>query len=439
LALAREDLGGILADEMGLGKTVQIIAALLDHRRDRGPHLIIGPATILENWNRELRKFAPSLNVLVHHGADRTGFPSEMIGYDVVVSSYDLVVRDLALFKMINWTLVVLDEAQAIKNAGTLRTRSVKQLLRKCGLAVSGTPVENRLEDLWSLLDFACPGHLGTLAEFQLMFENTTDGAWALRPSVSPLILRRTIAEVAQDLPERIDIPVAIRLSRESAMKYEALRQSILAQYSTAAGLVALTKLRQFCAHPFVVESCVDDPAAHSTKYARLVEIIDEIVVAREKAIVFTSFLEMSDILSRDLSARFQIECSSIDGRTPVGARQGMIDRFTELRESAILILNPKAAGTGLNIVAANHVIHYNLEWNPAVEDQASARAHRRGQERPVTVHRLFHTGTVEELIDQRVALKRALAAGAVAPTGDIPELDQVVRALMYSPLLEGH
>jgi SNF2 family DNA or RNA helicase len=434
--LAREELGGILGDEMGLGKTIQVIAAIATRPKAR-PNLVVAPATLLENWRREIAKFAPGLKAVVHGGSRRTGFPSALREQDVVVTSYDTAVRDLGLLKMVSWYFVVLDEAQAIKNSDTLRSRTMRDIPKHAGLAVTGTPVENRLEDLWSILDFSSPGVLGPLSSFRNRFENTISGAVALQPAVSPLILRRRVAEVANDLPERIDIPVAIEMPGVEATEYERIRQETLNHYGKTAALVALTKLREFCTHPFILQPLDDDPAFSSAKYVRLIEILDEIFAAREKVIVFTSFQRMLDILVHDIQRRFGIPVFWIDGRTLVGDRQATVDRFSDTLGPALIALNPRAAGTGLNIVAANHVIHYNLEWNPAVEDQGSARAHRRGQRRPVTVHRLFYAATVEEIIDQRVTHKRQLADAAVVGTDGEDDLADIAAALQVSPVSE--
>ena len=266
--------------------------------------------------------------------------------------------------------------------------------------------------------------------------DNVADAA-ALEPLVTPLILRRRVADVAGDLPRRIDIPQPVELSEQGAVRYEALRAQILTEYGAAATLVALTKLRMYCAHPFLIDGHEGDPPFHSTKYARLVEILDEIFANGEKVLIFTSYTKMADILFDDIKTRYSLPCDVIDGRTPVAERQPTIDRFGLVVGAAALILNPRAAGTGLNITAANHVIHYNLEWNPAVEDQATARAHRRGQVLPVTVHRLFHPGTVEEVIDQRTQRKRAVASEAVIGTeGRGGDLSDIMRAIQLSPVL---
>ncbi len=432
-----EGLGCILADEMGLGKTVQVIAILAcEVDNGRMPSLVIAPATLLENWRRELQKFAPILQVLKHRGQDRTGFPSDLRTWDVVLTTYETAMRDLSLFKMIEWNVVVLDEAQAIKTPGAQRTAAVKEIPRRVGITVTGTPVENRLRDLWSLMDFAVPGFLGQLANFESRFADTTLGAAALEPIVSPLMLRRRVAEVATDLPGRIDIPQAIELSDDAAAEYDRIRAQIAVEYGAGASLVAITKLRQFCTHPFLLSGDSGDPLPLSTKYARLVEILDEVFARGEKALIFTSFTEMADLLHADLPRRFGVPCSVLDGRVEVTDRQPVVDAFQNLVGGAVLALNPKAAGVGLNITAASHVIHYNLEWNPAVEDQATARAFRRGQTRPVTVHRLFYVKTVEEVIDQRLSRKREVAGAAVIGIeGTQDDLADILRALEMSPI----
>lgn len=438
--IADEGLGCILADQMGLGKTVQVIALFLRAAvHHNGPSLVIAPATLLENWRRELFRFAPSLSVLLHQGRDRTGFPKNLQKYNLVLVSYDTAMRDVSVLEMVAWNIVVLDEAQAIKTPEAQRTKILKSLPRRMGLAVTGTPVENRLRDVWSLLDFAVPGLLGSLKQFEARYLDDEDHASALEPIVSPLILRRLVADVAKDLPERIDIPQPIPLSNDSAKRYDEIRQEIIAQYGKSASFVALSKLRMFCTHPFLLNHEKGDPLPHSSKYARLVEILDEVFAAHEKVLIFTSYTTMADILATDLHKRYRLPFSIIDGRTPVPDRQRIVDQFGESSTSAGLILNPRAAGTGLNITSANHVIHFNLEWNPALEDQATARAHRRGQTRPVTVHRLFHPGTVEEVIDERTTRKRIIATNAVVGTeGEESDIADIVRSLQMSPVMMG-
>ena len=438
--LADQDIGCILADEMGLGKTVQVIAFLAkENFCMRSPSLVIATGTLLDNWERELAKFAPSLRVLVHRGRNRTGFPNELGNHDITVTSYDTAVRDFSLLKMISWNSVILDEAQAIKNPDTQRATYIKQIPRRIGIAVTGTPYENHLRDIWSIMNFSCEDLLGPLPSFEDRFKEDFSGAAALEPIISPLILRRPLDEVVNDLPKRIDITQPLEMSHESVNQYNDLRKQLFDEYGRSAPLTSLIKLRMFCAHPLLLESENDDPLCHSLKYSRLTEILEEILLCRRKVLIFTSFSKMIDILKSDLSNRFQKQCKYIDGRTPVEKRQSIVDQFEEDQDGAILILNPKAAGTGLNITAANHVIHYNLEWNPATEDQATARAHRLGQTRPVTVHRFFYLGTVEEVIDDRLTRKRELAETVLVGTeGREEDLADITRALLISPQLDG-
>lgn len=435
--LVAEGVGGLLADEMGLGKTLQIISALSDSgAAPLRPALIIAPGSLLENWRREIGKFAPHLKVLKHHGPLRTGRPADLQPHDIVITSYDNAVGDNSLLNMIQWKVIILDEAQFIRNPEAQRTKAVKRLKRDAALAVTGTPVENRLLDLWSIMDFVLPGHLGDAKSFETHFTDDPNGAALLEPLVSPLMLRRRVAEVAKDLPPRIDIPQVLELDEAEAAAYDAERDRINAEYGAAATLVALTSLRRFCAHPALMNrsAAVADPMSFS-KFRRLDEIFSEIFSRGEKVIVFTSFTAMADMIARHVEKRFGFFAGVIDGRLPIDDRQPLIDRFSAVRGGAALVLNPKAGGAGLNITAANHVIHYNPEWNPALEDQASARAHRRGQTRPVTVHRLLVADTVEDVVDNRLTRKRSLSEAAVIGVeGKDDDYGDIVAALSRSP-----
>lgn len=435
--MASQQMGGILADEMGLGKTLQIISLLSDAGQGLPaalPALIVAPGSLLENWKREIAKFAPALRVLKHHGARRTGRPAELRAYDVIVTSYDTVVRDAGMFGMIEWPVVVLDEAQHIRNPNAIRTQAAKALRRKTGIAVTGTPLENRLTDLWSLMDFSIPGYLGTQDDFASRFEDSVEAAVRLEELISPVILRRRVRDVAADLPERIDIPQAIELSSSEAEAYERERAAIFAEHGKAATLVALTRLRMFCAHPQLLESSAF-PQEFS-KLERLREILEEIFASSEKVIIFTSYTAMADAIVDLVHGTWGIFTGCLDGRLGIDDRQPLIDRFSDVSGPAVLVLNPKAGGAGLNITAANHVIHYNLEWNPALEDQASARAHRRGQTRPVTVHRLYCAGTVEEIVNERTFRKRELSQNAIVGIrGQDDDYEDILRALQRSPM----
>lgn len=437
--IGQEDIGCILADEMGLGKTIQAIAFLANEKAlQRGPSLVVAPTTILENWRRELAKFS-ALTCLVHRGPERTGFPSRLKEHDLTITSYDTLVRDIPLFKMVPWNVVILDEAQAVKNPYAQRTLAAKQMPRRVSVAVTGTPLENHLTDLWSIVDFAVKGLLGKLEDFEGRYSDTVDGAASLERIVSPIMLRRTVQAVAGDLPDRIVIPQPVELDDIAAETYEALRRKAIQLGAKGLSLASLAKLRMFCAHPFLIDPGVaaDDPASCSMKYTRLLEVAEEFMARSEKALVFTSFTKMVDILVKDLAQRYGMYCDYIDGRVQVTDRQKKVDAFSECQPPAILILNPRAAGIGLNIFAANHVIHYNPEWNPAVEDQASARAYRRGQTRPVTIHQLFYANTVEEIMVTRMAMKRTLTGTAVVGhSGRATDLAEVLRALELSPVI---
>jgi SNF2 family DNA or RNA helicase len=434
----KEGLGCILGDEMGLGKTVQMICLIARNvERQIRPALIVAPATLLENWRREFEKFAPSITTYVHIGNERTGFPSDLETYDVIITSFSTLIRDTPLFRMVSWDIIVADEAQAIKNPEAERTKIIKSLPRNVAIAVTGTPVQNGLTDLWSIMDFIIPDLLGERANFEKRYKNNIEGATDLEPLVTPVILRRAISEVAKELPQRIDIPQPIEMTFEMAEEYEQIRQEILAKYGECAQLVSLQKLRMFCAHPSLVGGHVADLYEKSPKYQRLIEIVEEIFENREQVLIFTSFTNMIDILMADLPKRFSdIWISWIDGRIPINERQPRVDEFNNCKKPAVLVLNPTAAGTGLNLTAANHVIHYNLEWNPAVEDQASARAHRIGQKKPVTVHRLYFIGSVEEIINNKLSFKRDLAQATVkGVTGDQKDYSDIFTALQITPV----
>jgi len=435
--MADEKCGCILGDEMGLGKTVQIIA-LMDWRKElrETPNLVVVPVSLIENWKRELAKFSPSLKILIHRGAERTGFYSNFLNYDVVLTSYDITVGDLSMMKMLRWDLLVLDESQNIKNPAAARTRSIKQIPCRMAIAVSGTPFENHMTDLWSVTDFVFRGYLGSLEEFKKRIPDEVSGARIIEPLISPLLLRRRVAEVAPDLPERINIPQVVEMDNSEAMGYDELRRSIMATHQKgSASLVMLQKLRMYCTHPFIIDKEPGDPAQFSGKYRRLCEIIEEIISNRDKFIIFTSYNHMVSILLSDLQQRFGIPALKITGGTPPELRQPVIDQFTAIDGAAAMVLNPRAAGVGLNITAANHVIHYNLEWNPALEDQASARAYRRGQQKVVTVHRLFYSDTVEEIVNQRIEKKRDIFETAVVGTeGKQDDINDIIRAINISP-----
>ncbi|KAB0649681.1 SNF2-related protein [Burkholderia diffusa] len=435
--VAEQGVGCILGDEMGLGKTAQVIALLqIEKNAGRGPALVVAPATLLENWRRELASFAPTLTVSLHAGADRAGISARLQGTDIILVSYDTAMRDEEILSQVAWNVIVLDEAQAIKNPEAQRTVTVKRLPRRVSIAVTGTPLENRIDDLWSLADFAMPGLLGGRNAFLSQFGNEIEDAVRLAPIVAPMLLRRKVMDVAQDLPERIEVPQALQMPLHLAQVYEALRKRTLEEFGPTGGLVATTRLRMLCAHPRLVGSWYADPSIEMPKYERTVELLEEIFSGGEKALIFSTYQAMADLFMSDMPRRFpKAFLDFIDGRVEGTMRQAVVDRFFEHRGYGVLFLNPKAAGSGLNITTANHVIHYNPEWNPALTAQASARSYRRKQTRPVTIHHLFYVQTVEDVIRGAAAFKQDLAREAV--TGHEGDIDPmaIAQALHVSPL----
>ena len=438
--MVQQKCGCILGDEMGLGKTLQIIAVigLMKERTHEAHCLIVCPVSLLENWKREIARFYPSLSCNIHYGSRRTGNFEELYKYDINIMSYSCAITDAGLLTMTKWDLLVIDEAQNIKNPNAKRTKAIKQIVRDTSIAVTGTPFENHLTDVWSLVDFIMPGFLGSLYQFEKIFKDDVDSAISLEKLISPLILRRRVKDVAKDLPERIDIPLPIIMSEDEARIYE---DSRLAedphQELKSLQIAKIQKLRTFCTHPCVYDGnyTQEDPTSISTKYMRLCEILEEIFESKEKVVIFTSFKRMIELMCRDIRNRFNVYVDYIDGSVEVTERQRKIDDFSMVEGPGGLILNPKAAGVGLNITCANHAIHYNLEWNPAVEDQASARVYRKGQEKTVFIHRLFYVDTIEEIINEKIQAKRLLSNKAIiGNSGVITEQEYIIKALSASP-----
>lgn len=435
--------GLILADEMGLGKTLQIIALLLiEPPVSSAPALIVCPTSLIANWVREIERFAPSLSVMIHRGSHRTGIVSGLQSASVVITTYDTMVNDISIFSSIEWSWVICDEAQAIKNPDSNRRQAVVTIPRKRAIPMTGTPVENSLLDLWSLVDFAIPGLLGTRSEFETEFPDSLDSGQALARFTDPIILKRRVADVASDLPERIDIDVPLELDDRQVDHYREVRDATIAKYPVAGALVATLQLQLLCAHPWLRQRVPTDeedtelmPAANiplvTPKMERAVDLLREAFLNHRKVIVFALFNRVGDLL-RQACAHFpDTYWDAINGSTPQEERQTIIDEFSTHNGPACLVLNPKAAGAGLNITAATVVIHFTPVWNPALEAQASARAHRRGQTQPVTIYRLYYKDTVEEVMIDRSAWKSDLAHETVpVSTRDAEDLKRALQIL---------
>jgi SNF2 family DNA or RNA helicase len=446
--LRRWGLGACLADDMGLGKTIQAIALLLHERETSesslGPALVICPTSVVGNWKREIQRFAPGLRVVVHHGSDRASgeeFVATTREHDVIISTYGLARRDVDELAQVPWSDVILDEAQNIKNPQAKQTRAIRNLPGGNRIALTGTPVENRLSELWSIMQFLNPGFLGSQAGFRKDFALPIEryqnqvATERLKGLVGPFVLRRikTDPTVIQDLPEKQEMKVYCNLTAEQATLYKAVVKESLERVGSAgegierrgAVLGALTRLKQVCNHPAQFLGDGSALAGRSGKLDRLGEMLEEALSVGDRALVFTQYAEMGHMLRTHLQFLFGVEVLFLHGGTPQKQRDRMVSRFQgEQGGPPIFLLSLKAGGTGLNLTAANHVFHFDRWWNPAVENQATDRAFRIGQTRDVQVHKFLCAGTLEERIDELIESKKALAESVVgAGEGWLTEL----------------
>ncbi len=435
--LQRAGLGGVLADDMGLGKTVQLLA-LLAHDAEAGPSLLVCPMSLVGNWQREAARFTPHLRVHVHHGKERARgkrFAEAVADADLVLTTYALAARDAPDLRKISWRRVVVDEAQAIKNAATKQATAIRSLPAASKIAVTGTPVENRLADLWSILEFANPGLLGSAAAFKKRYAEPIErygddvAAEKLRRFTGPFILRRvkTDKSIIADLPDKLEMDVVCNLSAEQAVLYQAVVDDMLERIEATDGierrglvLATMTKLKQVCNHPAHFLRDGSRLAGRSGKLECLDDILEEVLAVGEKALLFTQYAEFGAMLRGHLTGRFGREVLFLHGGVAKSARDEMVARFQsdDAASPPIFVLSLKAGGTGLNLTAANHVVHVDRWWNPAVEDQATDRAFRIGQRRTVQVRKFVCAGTIEEKIAAMMRDKRGLADRVVG-TGE--------------------
>ncbi|GIK53235.1 MAG: hypothetical protein BroJett014_22080 [Planctomycetota bacterium] len=431
-------LGACLADDMGLGKTIQLIALLLSRRSAKPqPSLLVAPASLLANWLSEVERFAPNLKAQSAHpafmpNAELKRFEPGGSGLDLVLTSYGSLLR-LPKLAEFDWDLVVLDEAQAIKNPAAKQTRSVKELKSSARVALTGTPIENRLGDLWSIFDFINPGLLGSPKQFSAYAKRLADGPAGafgpLRELIRPYILRRlkTDKAVISDLPEKTELKTYCPLARKQAALYQEAVAQLAEQLNVLNGierrgvvLAFLMRFKQICNHP---SQWLGDAAwteQDSGKFARLRELAEVIAAKQEKALVFTQFRETTAPLAAFLGGVFGHEGLVLHGDTPVGKRRELVKRFQEDEAVPFFVLSLKAGGSGLNLTAASHVIHFDRWWNPAVENQATDRAFRIGQIRNVMVHKLICRGTVEQKIDELIESKKKLSSELLAGGGEL-------------------
>ena len=462
-------LGAILADDMGLGKTIQTLALMLKEKELQGPFptpaLLIAPTSVVTNWDREVKRFTPNLCTYKHIGPARLRgeeFYKALDGIDLVLTSYPLVRQDAELLQSVRWHMVILDEAQNIKNPTARQTLAVRELPTNFRLALTGTPVENRLTDLWSIMHFLNPGFLGTRDAYRASFAmpieryNDTGAMQKLKKLISPFILRRvkTDPTVIQDLPEKVETKVYTYLTEEQATLYEAVVRDAMQKVEESDGisrrgnvLSMLMQLKQVCNHPVQFlhqggqadDGDKTDWVSRSGKMERLVAMLEEILAEGDRALIFSQFSEMGEMLSTSLPQALGCAVQFLHGGTPTKARDAMIQRFQEEPNGPpIFILSLKAGGLGLNLTRANHVFHFDRWWNPAVENQATDRAFRIGQKRNVQVHKFITTGTLEEMIDEMIESKKGLAQSIIGSgeswltelsTDDLRELVQLRRA----------
>jgi SNF2 family DNA or RNA helicase len=443
--LRRWGLGACLADDMGLGKTIQTISLLL---REKGtkkrlptPVLLIAPTSVVTNWEREIGRFAPGLRTYVHRGVSRLRgeeLRQAVKGQDVVLTSYPIARLDAEAIHSARWLAVILDEAQNIKNPDAKQTQAIRKIEAEFRIALTGTPVENRLSELWSIMHFLNPGYLGPRKSFRQNFAlpieryGDEDAIRQLKQLTAPFILRRvkTDPRVISDLPDKVETKVYCTLTEEQATLYEAVVQDVMeqieeeeAQSVKRRGLVLsmMMQLKQICNHPVQYlhqarkngsDASLED---RSGKLERLGELLEEILAENDRALIFTQFAEMGGILADYLPRAFGAGTQFLHGGTPAKLRDQMVKRFQEDEHAPpIFILSLKAGGTGLNLTRANHVFHFDRWWNPAVEDQATDRAFRIGQKRNVQVHKFVTTGTLEEMIDDMIESKKGLARAIV-------------------------
>ncbi len=437
--LRRFGLGGILADDMGLGKTVQFTAYLLyvKHMARQGtgrsgPSLLVCPTSVIGNWEKELERFAPDLNVIVHYGPKRDKgeeFARAISGADIVITSYSLVPLDEEELERIEWNALCLDEAQNIKNVNTKQSAAIKRLHAYHRIALTGTPMENRLTELWSIFDFINPGYLGRLSEFRqhvvTPIERTRDeeAIAGLQRWTRPFMLRRVKSDpaIVDSLPDKSEAKMFVSLTAEQGALYENLVSDLLDNIDKEGPmrrrgriLSALTKLKQLCDHPQLLlgDSVTGDvwDVERSNKTMRILEMVEEIAAEGERCLIFTQFVDMGMMLQRLLQERIGLPVPYLHGGVPKAQRDDMIAKFSDMNEpGCAFVLSLKAGGTGLNLTAANHVFHFDRWWNPAVENQATDRAFRIGQKKKVQVHKFVTLGTLEERIDQMIDRKQTL------------------------------
>ncbi|MVB40240.1 DEAD/DEAH box helicase [Vibrio cholerae] len=436
-------VGTILADDMGLGKTAQIIALCCDtlEKLPGARILIVVPNPLLDNWKREFAFFAPNVEPYLHYGSARRGVSSALSEHNVVITPYTVMASDISMLEELCFDLAVFDEASMLKNPNSGRSIAARRLDVGVAIAMSGTPVENSLMDAWSLSDLVFPKYLGSQEDFKSRYvhrdlsETLNANLEELEASLRQITLRRMKKDVFEQLPEKLDIHLPVSQTESEKSAYNNIIEEIQNDADGSGILPLINKLQQFTAHPALLNSKapidVRSLSAQSAKFELMLLKLDAIYQAGEKVIIFATFQKAIDLIKGAIKEKFGIVAGVIDGRTPNEERQPLIDDFSSSEGFDVLILHPRTAGMGLNITAATHVIHYCRQWNPALEEQATARAWRNGQKAVVSVYYMFYADTIEETIDERIRLKQQLSDRVVSVADDKETDKQIMLAYL--------
>lgn len=442
---AENSVGTILADDMGLGKTAQVIALCCDvlEKNPDSKIIIVVPNPLLDNWVREFSFFAPSITPYLHYGNQRRGVVSAFDNSNVIITPYTTVSSDITMFEEMYFDLGLFDEASMLKNPKSGRSLAVRRLDIGVTVAMSGTPVENSLMDAWALSDLVFKGFLGSESNFKKTYvhsdisETLNKNLEELEASLRQITLRRMKKDVLKQLPEKLDIHTAVSLGEKESIRYNSIIDEMKNDAGNGGGgiLPLINKLQQFTAHPALLDSSISHDVktlkSNSAKFELLILQLDKIANANEKVIIFATFQKAIDLIQSAIKERYKVSPGIIDGRTPNEERQPLIDEFSSSKGFDILLLHPKTAGMGFNITAASHVIHYCRQWNPALEEQATARAWRNGQDKIVNVYYMYYANTIEEKIDERIRLKQQLSERVVSVTDDKETDKQIMLAYL--------
>ena len=433
--------GAILADDMGLGKTAQVIALIADALATNSAKfiLIVVPNSLIANWQIEFGKFTEGIVPYVHWGGARLGFASELSKHNVVITTYSTISNDLSLFKQLFFDLLICDEASLLKNPDSKRSMSISELSVGSIVEITGTPFENSMLDLWSLSNLLVPNFLGERGLFESEYvapgvESLTDEQIeSVENKIRPILLRRMKEDVLTQLPPKLDIFTALSMTSRELNLYNTLESQIRESASQkSVALALISKLRKFTAHPLLDEdkiynASLSELEAHSSKFSHLKTLIKQIKHKNEKALVFANHVRLLDVFNRIFELEMDIPSFKIDGSIEPTRRQDVVEDFTNIDGAALLFLNPITAGMGLNITSANHVIHYSRQWNPALEEQATARAYRNGQKTNVFVHFLYYAETVEQIIHERIMKKSYVSGNVIRATNIVDTEEEMI------------